>query len=117
MDSSDLIINLDYNNPITKYIPNNVETKEEDIMIPNSILPHRVDGRMRCLPHKDEGLVNGKWAKGETTARNERRYVLEMQQNKLAYKEDGIKQVKYKFLGDEKFTPWAKMINIQLGAI
>ena len=62
----------------------------------------------------NEGLVDGKWAKGETTARNERRYVLEMQQNKLAYKEDGIKQVKYEFVGEEKLTPWAKMINIKL---
>ena len=69
---------------------------------------------MRCLPHKDEGLVNGKWAKGETTAANERRYVLKMQQDKLNYKKDGIKQVKYEFIKETKFTPWAKMIDIKL---
>jgi len=37
-----------------------------------------------------------------------------MQQDKINYKQDGIKQVKYEFLGEEKFTPWAKMINIKL---
>ena len=91
-------------------------TKEvtEDVIIPNSIIPHRRTGRFECLPHKDEGLVNGKWAKGETTARNERRYVLEMQKGEWKYKEDGIKQVKYNLVGEEKLTPWAKMLNIEL---
>ena len=102
------------NDPKTKYINTNAVINEDKVSIPNSILPHRVEGKMRCLPHKDEGLVDGKWAKGETTAKNERRYVLEMQQNKLAYKDDGIKQVKYEFIGEEKLTPWAKMINIKL---
>ena len=69
---------------------------------------------MRCLPHKDEGLVNGKWAKGETTAKNEERYVLKMQQGKIDYKEDGIKQVEYELVSEEKLTPWAKMLNIRL---
>ena len=87
---------------------------KEEIKIPNSIVPHRVEGRMRCLPHKDEGLVNGRWAKGETTAANERRYVLQMQQDKINYKEDGIAQVEYELVSEEKLTPWAKMLNIKL---
>ena len=110
----DLVVDLDFNNPITNHVTYKEKFNTSDIHIPNSILPHRVEGRMRCLPHRDEGLVNGKWAKGETTARNERRYVLKMQQDKLNYKEDGIKQVKYKFIGEEKLTPWAKMLNIKL---
>ena len=92
----------------------NIETIEEDIKIPNSILPYRVEGKMRCLFHEDEGIVGGKFKKGETTARNERRYVLEMQQGKINYKQDGIKQLKYTFVGEEKLTPWAKMLNIEL---
>jgi hypothetical protein len=48
---------------------------------------------MYCLPHIDEGFVNGKWAKGETTARNEKRFVTKMQQNEINYKDDGLKQV------------------------
>ena len=84
------------------------------MIVYNTIIPHRRDGKFRCLPHKDEGLVNGKWAKGPTTARNERRYVLEMQQGKINYKQDGIKQLKYTFVGEEKLTPWAKMLNIEL---
>ena len=97
-----------------KHIKENVETKTEDIKVPNSILPHRVEGRLRCLPHKDEGIVNGGFVKGETTARNERRYVLEMQQDKINYKSDGIKQVKYELISEEKLTPFATMINIKL---
>ena len=92
----------------------NTETLTEDLHIPNSILPHRVEGKFECLPHIDEGIVNGKFAKGETTAKNERRYVLKMQQDQINYKEDGLKQVKYKLKSVDKLTPWAKMINIEL---
>ena len=87
---------------------------KEDIKVPNSIIPYRRIGRFTCLPHQDEGIVNNKFVKGETTARNERRYVLEMQKGEWNYKEDGIKQVKYDFISEEKLTPWAKMINIRL---
>ena len=110
----ELAINLDFNNPVTPFNEYGTENITEDIRIPNSILPYRADGRFRCLPHKDEGIVDGKFAKGETTARNERRYVLQMQQDKIDYKNDGIKQVKYKLVGEEILTPWAKMINIEL---
>ena len=69
---------------------------------------------MTCLPHEDEGIVGGVFKKGETTAANERRYVLQMQQDKINYKEDGIKQVQYELVSEEKLTPWAKMLNIKL---
>ena len=86
----------------------------EEITVPNSIIPHRRIGRFECLPHKDEGLVDGKWVKGKTTARNERRYVLEMQKGSWKYKEDGIKQISYKLISTKEFTPWAKMLNVEL---
>lgn len=108
------IINIDVNEDSNLIRNFNAETLVEDINIPNSIIPHRVEGKMRCLPHPDEGIVNGKFVKGETTAANERRYVLQMQQDKLAYKQDGIKQLKYKVVGEKNFTPWAKMIDIEL---
>ena len=114
LPKDELALDLNFNNPVSTFQAKDIEVRKENILIPNSIIPHRVKGKMRCLPHKDEGLVNGKWAKGETTAANERRYVLKMQQGKINYKEDGIKQVKYKFVGEEKLTPWAKMINIEL---
>lgn len=112
--SNDLVLNLDFNNPVDDFQQSDVSYGTEEIRIPNSIVPHRVDGKFRCLPHKDEGLVNGKWAKGETTAANEKRFVKEMQQGRIEYKLDGIKQVKYKLISEEKLTPWAKMINIEL---
>jgi len=97
-----------------EYTADNVDIKEEDMVIYNSIIPYRRDGKFRCLPHQTEGLINGKWAKGETTARNERRYVLEMQQGKWSYKNDGINSLNYEFLGEEKLTPWAKLLNVKL---
>ena len=73
-----------------------------------------LEGRFTCLPHVDEGLVDGKWAKGETTARNERKYVLETRQGKANYKEDGISTLEYELVGVEEIAPNAKMINIRL---
>ena len=92
----------------------NCSIYKDKVEVPNSIIPHRRQAKFECLPHVDEGLVNGKWAKGETTARNERRYVLEMQKGTWDYKNDGIKQVKYKLVSEEILTPWAKMLNIEL---
>ena len=109
----DKFLDIDANS-LTELQLHNVEIRKEDFKVPNSIIPHRVEGRMRCLPHKDEGIVNGVFQKGETTAKNERRYVLQMQQDKINYKEDGIKQVQYELVSEEKLTPWAKMLNIKL---
>ena len=53
------------------------------------------------------------WAKGETTARNERRYVLQMQQGTWDYKSDGIKQLKYELVSIEEISPNAKLINVK----
>ena len=109
-----LTIDLDLNKEENNLEIINAETKKEDLKIPNSIIPHRVEGRMRCLPHPDEGIVDGKFVKGETTARNERRYVLEMQKGSWDYKGDGIKQLKYELVKETKLTPWAKMLDIKL---
>lgn len=114
LPKEDLVVNLDFNDPVTEYHTFNTEEVIEDINIPNSILPHRVEGKFRCLPHVDEGIVNGVFAKGETTAANERRYVLQMQEGKINYKKDGIKQVQYKLIKETKLTPWAKMIDVEL---
>ena len=97
----------------------NCEYKTENIIIPNSIIPHRTPGRMFCLPHEDEGLVESdggvmKWAKGETTARNEKRFVHQMQQGKWDYKSDGMNSLKYELIGIEEISPKAKMINVTL---
>ena len=109
-----LVVDLDFNSPKTQFNAFNVELKSETFDIPNSILPYRRDGRMKCLPHKDEGIIDGRFVKGETTARNEKRYILQMQQDKINYKQDGIKQVKYRLVSEENLTPWAKMLNIEL---
>jgi len=114
LPQEDLLIDLDFNKPKTEYSNFGAELISEDIAVPNSIIPYRVEGRMRCLPHKDEGIVNGQFVKGETTARNERRYVLEMQKGSWNYKNDGIKQLKYEIVGEKQLTPWAKMIDIKL---
>ena len=109
-----LVLDVDLNYPKTPVEIFKAKTNQEDIRVPNSIIPHRVEGRMRCLPHPDEGIVDGKFVKGETTARNERRYVLEMQKGSWDYKGDGIEQLKYELVKETKLTPWAKMLDIKL---
>ena len=94
----------------------NVGIEEREIQIPHVILPHRRDGIFFCLPHETEGLIKEggieKWAKGETTARNERRYVLEMQQGKIDYKKDGINNMKYKHISTKTIFDKHKLINV-----
>jgi hypothetical protein len=111
-------IAIDFSNNATNGSIHRCEEKSEEIKIPYTVIPHRRPGRLRCLPHKDEGLVKvdgvDKWAKGETTARNERRYVLQMQQGDWDYKKDGINSLKYELVSIEEIAPKAKMINIKL---
>ena len=95
----------------------NVELKKEKIEIPNTILPYRRDGRFKCLPHQTEGLIKvdgiDKWAKGETTAKNEERYILQMQQGKIDYKSDGINSMKYELVSVDTIYNRHKMINVK----
>jgi hypothetical protein len=86
----------------------------DDIEIPINILPHRVNGTFECLSHIDEGLVNGEWVKGETTARNERKYITEMQEGKTDYKTDGINTLKYQLESVDEIYKNVKMINVKL---
>jgi hypothetical protein len=92
----------------------NCEKLEETIKVPHTIIPHRTPGKMECLDHEDEGFVDGKWAKGETTARNEYRYIMGMQQGKIDHKKDGINNLKYTLVSIDEITPKAKMINVIL---
>ena len=78
------------------------------------MLPHRRDGSFYCLPHTDEGFVNGKWAKGESTARNEKRFVTEMQQKKIDYKSDGINNIKYETVEVINHSEKCKLYNVKL---
>jgi len=110
----ELVLDIDFNNPKDEIFLNNTEEQIETFNIPNSILPFRKEGKFTCLPHEDEGIVGGVFKKGETTAANERRYVLQMQQGKVQHKEDGISTLKYTVIGEDKLTPWAKMLNIKL---
>jgi len=95
----------------------NVTFTKEKIEIPHTILPFRSNGKFFCLPHPTEGLVNvggiQKWAKGCTTAENEKRYVLKMQQGEINYKEDGINNMQFKFLSVDTIYGRHKMINVK----
>jgi hypothetical protein len=95
----DLVCHYDFNTSITDQITkmdatiNDIEFTNETFKVIDKIVPHRREGTVECLSHIDEGYVNGTWAKGETTSRNERRFVTEMQQGKINYKEDGINKI------------------------
>ena len=109
---------LDKTNNDADGIVTDCEFLQEDIQIPYTIVPHRVPGRMFCLKHEDEGLVSEggsmRWKKGETTARNERRYIRQMQQGEWDYKSDGINSLKYDLISIDEISPNAKMINVKL---
>jgi hypothetical protein len=96
----------------------NIELKKETIEIPHTILPHRRNGKFKCLPHKTEGLITeggiDKWAKGETTAANERRYILEMQQGNIDYKSDGINSMNYELISIDTIYNRHKLINVKV---
>jgi hypothetical protein len=98
-------------------VSQNIELSKEDIEIVENIVPFRREGRFYCLPHIDEGFVNGKWAKGETTARNEKRFVTEMQQNKINYKEEGFSEIlnvtTIESIDDQSY-PNTKIINVKM---
>jgi hypothetical protein len=87
-----LVLDCDFTKEINGEI-NNVFFEDEDIEIIENIIPYRREGSFQCLQHEDEGFVNGGWAKGETTARNEKRFVTQMQQRKIDYKNDGYLQI------------------------
>jgi len=76
-----------------EFYNNNTIITNEDIEIKDLILPYRREGSFDCIYHDDEGFVDGKWVKGDTTARNEKRFVTEMQQNKINYKEEGYNKI------------------------
>ena len=110
------ILDLDVNN-LENIQNNNVTITTEDIDVVENILPYRREGKFYCLPHVDEGFVNGTWAKGETTAKNEKRFVTEMQQRKINYKNDGLSQI-LEVLDvdnvDETLYPKTKFINVKM---
>jgi len=116
-----LILSIDFSKDLNECEAvleiDNVDIIEDNIIIPHTILPHRRDGKFRCLPHQTEGLITeggiDKWAKGETTARNERRYILQMQQGKIDYKLDGINNMNYTHINTDIIFGKHKMINVK----
>jgi hypothetical protein len=90
------------------------EKLEETIKVPYTIVPHRTPGRMECLDHVDEGFVDGKWAKGQTTAKNEFRYIMGMQQGKVDHKKDGMNSLKYTLISKEEIAKNCFMLNVIL---
>ena len=108
------ILHFDASKQFEGAIYNNVTTDKENIKVMKDVLPFRRQGRYDCLPHIDEGFVNGKWAKGETTARNERRFVTEMQQGKIDYKSDGMNTLNYTLINTLMFEENCLMINVKL---
>jgi len=110
----DLILRYDFK---THTDISNINIEEENIEVVENILPYRREGSFYCLPHIDEGFMNGTWAKGETTARNEKRFVTEMQQGKINYKEDGLNKI-LEVLEvdnvDDTLYPNTKFINVKM---
>jgi len=89
----------------------NLEIVEDSIEVSDMPIPYRREGSFECLPHIDEGLVNNKWAKGETTARNEKRFVTEMQRKCINYKSEGFNSMKYELVSTKEVFNNTLLIN------
>jgi hypothetical protein len=89
-EENEPIMNMDLT---SDYQKDNVTITNETFNVIENIVPIRREGNFYCIHHEDEGFVDGNWKKGETTAKNEKRFVTEMQQGKINYKEDGLKQI------------------------
>ena len=77
-------------------------------------IPHRRHGKYKCLYHDDLGIVDGKFKKGDTSAKNERIYRTEMQNKKLDYKSVGLNSSKYEIVSiDKNIEENLEMINIK----
>jgi hypothetical protein len=114
-NKENIVFELDINSE--NLIKQNINITNEDTEIIENVVPYRKDGRFFCLPHQDEGFVNGGWAKGETTARNEKRFVTEMQQGKINHKEDGLSQIMDVLEVDnvdDTLYPKTKFINVKM---
>ena len=111
-NTDDIVLDFNFNDQ--NIIKQDVEIVNENIEIIENVVPFRRDGRFYCLPHIDEGFINGRWAKGETTARNEKRFVTEMQQRKIDYKKDGLNNLNFKLVKTVMFTDNCKMYNVTL---
>ena len=89
---------------------------EEEVIdeIPFTVVPHRRFSRFKCLPHEDEGIVDGKFAK-DTTQTNEKIYRLKMQENKIDIDNDeyGLRNMKYEIDSIEDVYENHKMINVR----
>jgi hypothetical protein len=122
------ILNLNFNGMVKddsylkhRMVNQNVDIESDNVEVPSTILPYRRDGKFECLPHQTEGIIEEggiqKWAKGETTAANERRYVLNMQQGSINHKTDGLSNAKerYEFISKEQIMdiPNAFMVNVK----
>jgi hypothetical protein len=112
-DENEPILNMDLT---VNYEQENILITEESFDVIENIIPIRKEGNFKCMFHEDEGFVDGEWKKGETTARNEKRFVTEMQQKKINYKEDGLKQI-LNVLDivevDDTLYPNTKFINVK----
>jgi hypothetical protein len=89
----------------------NLEIVEKAINVTDMPIPHRREGSFECLPHLDEGLINNKWVKGETTARNEKRFVTQMQRKSINYKKDGFNNMKYELVSVKEVLDNTMLIN------
>lgn len=122
-NTKNLILHMDFENGYLDKSNNvicenlNTEITNENINVIENIIPIRKEGNFLCMHHEDEGFVDGTWKKGETTARNEKRFVTEMQQGKINYKEDGLNKILDVLEVDnvdDTLYPNTKFINVRM---
>jgi hypothetical protein len=87
----------------------------DTISVKSAVVPDRRYGRMLCMEHEDEGIVNNKFqGDPEQTAKNEIIYRRKMQKDLIDIdKDSGLKQMEYKIDSIDTIYDRHKLINVR----
>ena len=87
----------------------------ESISVKSTVVPDRRYGRMLCMEHEDEGIVNNKFqGDPEQTSKNEVIYRRKMQKDLIDIdKDSGLKQMKYTIDSIDTIYNRHKLINVR----
>jgi hypothetical protein len=87
----------------------------ESISVKSTVVPDRRYGRMLCMEHEDEGIVNNKFqGDPEQTSKNEVIYRRKMQKDLIDIdKDSGLKQMEYTIDSIDTIYDRHKLINVR----
>lgn len=76
-------------------------------------LPYRRKGRYLCLEHENEGMVDGKYTKEETSAKNEKILIEKVFSGEIDISKNGLNNLEYKIINTMPIYDKHLMINVE----